>query len=254
MKKNKKVSFFLCFLPLLTAIAPVTESAAAEGPTRQSEILRLTKEFGISVSGLDNVPSEEVPTSGGDTVHQLAIHLFGLNHLLVHKEDGGIERVIILSPSKTPTSPSLDPGRLAPNLSRRLLRRIFGSESNLVRVSSEYGHRHHPILGYTKLHQGVDLAAPEGTPVGAIEAGTVSHLEQDGGLGLYIRIRHADGLETGYAHMSGLGRGISQGVVVMAGQQIGNVGSTGLSTGPHLHFEVLRQGLKIDPGRSRFAQ
>ena len=105
------------------------------------------------------------------------------------------------------------------------------------RITSEFGMRQHPILGYGAVHKGVDFAAPEGTPVLASAAGQVSFADNDGGHGLFVKIDHNSEVATGYAHLSRLGPGIAPGANVRQGQLIGFVGSSGLSTGPHLHYE-----------------
>ena len=120
-----------------------------------------------------------------------------------------------------------------------------------ARISSSFGNRRHPILGYTRLHAGTDFAAPTGTPIYAAGNGTIEMAQRNGGYGKYVRIRHANGYQTAYAHMSRYGRGIRKGVRVRQGQIIGYVGSTGRSTGPHLHYEVIRNGNKVNPQRIR---
>jgi murein DD-endopeptidase MepM/ murein hydrolase activator NlpD len=115
------------------------------------------------------------------------------------------------------------------------------------RITSEFGMREHPILGYTTMHKGVDFGAAEGTPVLAAAAGTVDMAGEDGGHGLYVKIAHGGEVATGYAHLSRLGPGIRPGVPVRQGQLIGFVGATGLATGPHLHYEFFRQGKAVDP-------
>ena len=112
-------------------------------------------------------------------------------------------------------------------------------------VSSRYGMRRHPILGYRRMHGGVDFRARHGTPIYAASDGVVNFAARNGGLGNFVRIRHEGGLSTGYAHMSRIG--VRNGESVRRGQVIGYVGSTGLSTGPHLHYEMYRNGQKIDP-------
>ncbi|MCG8445247.1 MAG: M23 family metallopeptidase [Hyphomicrobiales bacterium] len=119
------------------------------------------------------------------------------------------------------------------------------------RFRSGFGMRRHPILGYRKMHQGVDWAAPRGTPILAAGNGKVVKAGRKGGYGNYVRLRHANGYETAYAHMNGFASGIEEGVQVSQGQVIGYVGSTGLSTGPHLHYEVLVNGNYVDPLRIR---
>lgn len=106
---------------------------------------------------------------------------------------------------------------------------------------------HQPIFGTPEMHTGVDIAAPLGTPIHAAADGVISIAWLCGGYGNYVRIRHGDGIATGYAHASRFAKGIYSGARVTAGQIIADVGSTGLSTGPHLHFEVLVKGQPVRP-------
>ena len=117
---------------------------------------------------------------------------------------------------------------------------------NGARLSSSYGKRKHPILGYTKMHTGTDFAAPMGTPIMASGDGKVTKAGWCGGGGNCVKIKHNSTYQTVYAHMSKFGRGIKKGKRVKQGQIIGYVGSTGLSTGPHLHYEVIENGKKIN--------
>tara|TARA_B100000780_G_scaffold272367_1_gene234521 strand:- start:1832 stop:3133 length:1302 start_codon:yes stop_codon:yes gene_type:complete len=120
---------------------------------------------------------------------------------------------------------------------------------NGARLSSGYGMRKHPILGYNKLHQGTDFAARRGTPVMASGSGTVERASWFGAYGKYVRIRHNSTYKTAYAHLSKFGRNIKAGKKVRQGQIIGYVGSTGRSTGPHLHYEVLVNNKRINSQR-----
>lgn len=120
---------------------------------------------------------------------------------------------------------------------------------NGARLSSGYGRRRHPILGYTKMHRGSDFAAPRGTPIYAGGSGTVVYRARKGGYGNYIRIRHNSEYSTAYAHMKSFARNVRSGSRVRQGQVIGYVGSTGRSTGPHLHYEILRRGRQVNPMR-----
>ena len=117
---------------------------------------------------------------------------------------------------------------------------------NGARLSSSFGKRKHPILGFTKMHTGTDFAAPKGTPIMASGDGIVIKSSWCGGGGNCVKIKHNSTYQTVYAHMSKFGRGIKKGVRVKQGQIIGYVGSTGLSTGPHLHYEVIENGRKIN--------
>ena len=118
---------------------------------------------------------------------------------------------------------------------------------NGARLSSGYGMRRHPVLGYNKMHRGLDFAAPKGTPVVAAGDGVIERIGRNGAYGKYIRIRHNGTYKTAYAHLNGYARGMKSGKRVRQGQTIGYVGSTGRSTGPHLHYEVLRGGKQMNP-------
>ena len=117
---------------------------------------------------------------------------------------------------------------------------------NGARLSSNFGVRKHPILGYNKFHKGTDFAAPEGTPVMASGDGKIIRARWCGGGGNCIKIRHNSTYSTVYAHLKNFGRGIKEGKRVKQGQIIGYVGSTGMSTGPHLHYEVIVNGKKVN--------
>jgi len=116
-------------------------------------------------------------------------------------------------------------------------------------MRSGFGARHHPILGYTKMHTGVDWAAPMGTPIYAAGTGTVEKAGWESGYGKYIRIKHANGYQTAYGHMTAFARGMEIGTKVRQGQLIGFVGSTGLSTGAHVHYEIIVNDRFVDPIR-----
>ena len=116
-----------------------------------------------------------------------------------------------------------------------------------ARLSSGYGMRKHPILGYDKKHQGVDFAAPSGTPIMAAGTGHIEMAKVNGGAGKYIKVKHLNGYKTSYSHLKGYAAGIKKGVKVTQGQIIGYVGTTGLSTGPHLHYEVWFNNKRINP-------
>jgi murein DD-endopeptidase MepM/ murein hydrolase activator NlpD len=132
------------------------------------------------------------------------------------------------------------------NNSKRFLTRkpVAGSS---VRLSSGYGMRFHPLLNRKRMHAGVDWAGPVGTPILAAGRGVIEVAGRNGQYGNYVRIRHANGYKTAYAHMHRFARGVSPGVKVRQGQIIGYIGSTGLSSGPHLHFEVLINNSHVDP-------
>lgn len=128
---------------------------------------------------------------------------------------------------------------------------------NGARLSSRFGMRKHPILGYNKMHRGTDFAAPKGTPIMASGSGIIEAAKWNGAYGKYIRIRHNSKYKTAYAHLNSYARGVKRGAKVRQGQIIGYVGNTGRSTGPHLHYEVIVNGkrknsqrLKLPSGRT----
>lgn len=121
-----------------------------------------------------------------------------------------------------------------------------------ARLTSGYGIRRHPIKGYSAMHQGLDFAAPRGTPIMASGNGTLLLVGRKGNYGRCVRIRHANSYSTVYAHLSCFARDIKKGKRVKQGQIIGYVGSTGMATGPHLHYEVCHRGRQINPARVKF--
>lgn len=116
-----------------------------------------------------------------------------------------------------------------------------------VRLTSGFGFRRHPLLGETKMHTGIDWSAPPGTPILAAGNGTIEEAGRKGYNGNYVRIRHANGYQTAYSHMSRFAPGAAPGVKVRQGQVIGYIGTTGLSSGPHLHFEILVNNQFVNP-------
>ena len=129
---------------------------------------------------------------------------------------------------------------------RSVKKALMKTPINGARLSSAFGMRKHPIDGYNKMHKGTDFAAPMGTPIMASGGGVVTRARWCGGGGNCVKIKHNSTYQTIYAHMKSFGRGIREGVRVKQGQIIGYVGSTGKSTGPHLHYEVIENGKKIN--------
>jgi murein DD-endopeptidase MepM/ murein hydrolase activator NlpD len=132
---------------------------------------------------------------------------------------------------------------------RSVIKTLMKTPINGARLSSSFGLRKHPILGYNKLHQGTDFAAPRGTPIMASGSGVIIRAQKYKGYGNFVSIKHNSTFVTAYGHMSKYGRGIKKGIRVSQGQIIGYVGSTGLSTGPHLHYEVIKNGKRINSQR-----
>lgn len=116
-----------------------------------------------------------------------------------------------------------------------------------ARLSSRFGKRKHPVLGYNKVHKGVDFAAPRGTPIYAAGDGVIVRANRFSSFGNYVKIRHHSGYETAYAHLKGFAKGMKKSKRVRQGQVIGYIGTTGRSTGPHLHYEVLYNGRQVNP-------
>ena len=132
---------------------------------------------------------------------------------------------------------------------KSVIKTLMKTPINGARLSSSFGMRKHPILGFNKLHQGTDFAAARGTPIMASGNGVVEMAQKYKGYGNYILLKHNSTFKTAYAHLSKYGRNIRRGVRVSQGQIIGYVGSTGMSTGPHLHYEVIKNGKKINSQR-----
>jgi len=130
---------------------------------------------------------------------------------------------------------------------RSMKRTLMQTPVDGARMSSGYGMRRHPVLGYNKMHKGIDFAAPRGTPIYAAGDGVVEKAGRLGGYGNYLRIRHNSSLKTAYAHLQKFAKGVKKGKRVKQGDVIGYIGSTGRSTGPHLHFEVLKNGKQVNP-------
>ncbi len=117
----------------------------------------------------------------------------------------------------------------------------------VIKVASHYGSRTHPVLGYTKMHKGVDFAAPTGTPIYSAGNGVITEIGWKSGYGKFIQIKHSGTLSTAYAHASNFAKGLKVGSIVKQGQIIAYVGSTGRATGPHLHYEVKIDGKHVNP-------
>jgi murein DD-endopeptidase MepM/ murein hydrolase activator NlpD len=123
---------------------------------------------------------------------------------------------------------------------------------NGARITSGFGMRMHPLLGYSKMHKGIDFGAAIGTPIYAAGDGVIEEAGRKGGYGNYVKLKHNDHYATAYGHASRIARGIHPGVHVKQGQVIAYVGSTGFSTGPHLHYEILVNGAQVNPSGVKF--
>jgi murein DD-endopeptidase MepM/ murein hydrolase activator NlpD len=123
-----------------------------------------------------------------------------------------------------------------------------------ARISSGFGSRFHPILGYTRMHKGVDFAVPIGTPVMAAGAGTISFMGRENGYGNFVKINHGNGYATAYGHLSRFAPGLRGGARVRQGQVFAFSGMTGMATGPHLHYEIFQNGTQVNPLKVKMAQ
>jgi len=159
---------------------------------------------------------------------------------IIYSEITNVERNIILYRYEYPNGSIAYFTPEGKSIEKSLMR----TPINGAKLSSRYGFRIHPILGYNQMHQGTDFAAPIGTPVMASGAGTVEYSGWKGGYGKFISIRHSAIYQTNYAHLQDYAKGIRRGAKVQQGQVIGYLGSTGSSTGPHLHYEVVVNGKK----------
>ena len=168
------------------------------------------------------------PVPGGHILYAL-LHVNGKDHIIYRYENAHGH-----SDYYTPKGDSV----------RKALLR---TPINGARISSRFGMRRHPVLGYSKMHKGVDFAAPRGTPIYAAGDGVVEYAGRKGSYGKYVRIRHNRTYATAYAHASRIARSIRKGKRVKQGQIIAYVGTTGRSTGPHLHYELLKNGKQVNP-------
>lgn len=130
---------------------------------------------------------------------------------------------------------------------RSVKRNLLRTPVNVARISSHFGNRKHPIMGYTKMHKGVDFAAPIGTPIYAAGDGTITEMNWKAGYGKFVQIKHSSTLSTAYAHASKFAKNLKKGSKIKQGQVIAYVGTTGNSTGPHLHYEVKINGKHVNP-------
>ncbi len=132
---------------------------------------------------------------------------------------------------------------------RSVRKSLLKTPINGARISSGFGARKHPILGYTKVHKGIDFAAPTGTPIFAAGSGTITYYGVKGGYGNFVQIRHNADYSTAYGHASRFKKGLRVGSKVSQGDVVAYVGTTGRSTGPHLHYEILYKGGAVNPSK-----
>jgi murein DD-endopeptidase MepM/ murein hydrolase activator NlpD len=257
-----------------TAIAGVallwTAASAQDAAERPSgdilltdQLERIAQERDITFKGLDKTFGVPAPQDGEADWDRLGLPLSNFNHTVVHTPNGTVTQVIIMGPKRLTTAlvapiprrrPDLAEAPVAapvngaaPTSAKQLQRAILAAPPDKVRVSSRYGRRMHPVLGYTRQHRAIDFAAPAGTPIKAPSDGKVVRAGRNGAYGNYVRIDHGGGYQTAYGHLKRIAVNASEGTRVRTGQVIGYVGSTGRSTGPHLHYELWVNGQPVNP-------
>ena len=248
----------LVLLAGLAALALPSSGAWAAAPDKLSipgTIKRLSPPKGSEIAGLGGFAGHVTPP-GALGARIDAFKRF--DQSVTYGPNGEILRVITLAPKPPPPLlPRAKPIRTALALDAKLpgsgptrirpgMRPLYWPLAG-VAVTSGYGVRQHPILGGSRLHRGVDLPARSGTPVRAAADGVIRYRGRNGGYGRFIRLDHGFGLETAYGHLRGYAMGLHPGTRVHRGEVIGYVGSSGLSTGPHLHYEVRMNGRALDP-------
>jgi len=134
-----------------------------------------------------------------------------------------------------------------------IIKKLLRTPVDGARISSGFGMRQHPILGYSKMHKGLDFAAPSGTPIYAAGDGVINFAGVKGGYGNFVMVKHNADYITAYGHCSRIAKGITEGKAVKQGDIIAYVGSTGRSTGPHLHYEIIQKGTAVNPANVKFA-
>ncbi len=182
---------------------------------------------------------EKMVTDKGETIKSgdvlyAEMIIGGKSYKIYHFEDDGV-------------------GRFYNENGESIVKQLLRTPIDGARISSGYGMRLHPIMGYSKMHKGIDFAAPRGTPIYAAGDGVVTFAAQKNGYGNFVQVKHNGTYSTAYGHCTGFASGIRAGRKVRQGQVIAYVGSTGRSTGPHLHYEILKAGVNINPAGVQFA-
>ena len=233
---------------MVVAVLAVALIALAAGPAQAAEtaladeLARLAAAHGVVIRGIDKTAGVAAPDAGGGLRARLEALLAEFDHVMIQRPGGPVERVIIVARRSRDRVPPITDAAVGATAFTLASAPVAGA-----RISSGYGPRLHPVLGYSKMHRGIDFALPRGAPVHAVADGVVVEAGRRGAYGNYVRIRHDARTETAYAHLGAFAEALRVGTRVLRGQTIGAVGSTGRSTGAHLHYEVLVDGRQIDP-------
>lgn len=229
------------------------------------QLERIAQQRGITFKGLNKSFGVPAPRDGEADWDRLGLALSKFSYTVVHTPNGTVTKLVIIGPKPRATvlaapiprrRPDLAAAPVAtpvngvgPTSAKQLQRAILAAPPDKVRISSRYGRRRHPVLGYTRQHRAIDFAAPAGTPIKAPADGQVVRAGRNGAYGNYIRIDHGGGYQTAYGHLQRIAANAGEAARVRAGQVIGYVGSTGRSTGPHLHYELWINGQPVNPER-----
>ena len=214
-------------------LAPSTASAVT---ALDGVLAQLAAANGFLIEGLAQTAGMPAAAAEGDLRSRLETLLREYDHALVNGSDGRIVRIVIGSHRAAATVPPAVPAS-----------KITADPVDGARLTSAYGPRRHPVLGEPDHHDGIDLAAPVGTPIQAPADGVVVDAGWRGAYGRYVRIWHDTTYETAYGHLNDFAPGIHAGARVTRGEVIGFVGASGRATGAHLHYEILADGVPVDP-------
>ena len=251
---------------LLWSVATYAQGAS-ERPSGDillsDQLERIAQQRGITFKGLGKTFGVPAPRDGEADWDRLGLALSNFSHTVVHTPNGTVTKLIIIGPKPRATALAAPIPRRRPDLAaapvatpvngagptsaKQLQQAILAAPPDKVRISSRYGRRRHPVLGYTRQHRAIDFAAPAGTPIKAPADGQVVRAGWNGAYGNYVRIDHGGGYQTAYGHLQRIAANAGEAARVRAGKVIGYVGSTGRSTGPHLHYELWINGQPVNP-------
>ena len=216
--------------------------SAVDAGIPDSLVSDFTKAFAFDIDWGNIRPGDRFSATWEENVTRAGRKVEAPRLLAVEYETGGVTRSFYAFIPPGETEPRWFDANGQGNARALMVTPVDGA-----RITSRFGVRKHPIYNIEKKHNGVDFAAPTGTPIYAAGKGTIIHRAMSGGAGNFIKIDHGEGLETRYMHLDQFAEGQAVGSEVIQGQVIGYVGTTGGSTGPHLHFEIRTDGDYVDP-------